>query len=214
MSRSISAQDRSSLIKLASSLPAGSSERKVILAGLVRADSTKVPADVLLALVQHSGEDLRAARRRFDLLEEDFERVGLVSVRAALSKLRQMSGPDRTTVLEYFEARSGLTNSRDKAAMNSATVSAFLTVAGSKLSQYDQKLQLKQPNPYRLGHYLEALDRVRQDVSSLNGDSSPEALAQLKRSFAKHFANLAPINATIKQIDQYLATGKMPSPVR
>ena len=34
MSRSLTAQDRSSLIKLASSLPAGSPERKAILAGL------------------------------------------------------------------------------------------------------------------------------------------------------------------------------------
>ena len=38
MSRTLTASDRSSLIRLASSLPAGSPERKTILAGLKKAD--------------------------------------------------------------------------------------------------------------------------------------------------------------------------------
>jgi len=139
MSRHITASDRSCLIRLASTLPVGSPERKTLLASL--------------------------------------------------------------TV-------------QDKVAMGSATVSAFLTVASSKLTQYDQKLEAKQPSPYRLGHYLGALERVRQDVSSVLESSSPEALALLKKSFAKHFVSLAPINATVKQIDQYLQTGKAPSLVR
>ena len=40
MSRSLTAQDRASLIRLASSLPAGSAERKAILAGLSKSSAT------------------------------------------------------------------------------------------------------------------------------------------------------------------------------
>lgn len=45
MSRLLTAQDRSSLIRLASSLTAGSAERKAILAGLAQTASVK-PADL------------------------------------------------------------------------------------------------------------------------------------------------------------------------
>ena len=48
MSRSLTAQDRSSLIKLASSLPAGSAERKAILAGLAKVAGQKTPVQIVL----------------------------------------------------------------------------------------------------------------------------------------------------------------------
>ncbi len=48
MSRSLTAQDRSSLIKLASSLPAGSAERKAILAGLSKTKTAAMDADQFL----------------------------------------------------------------------------------------------------------------------------------------------------------------------
>lgn len=111
--------------------------------------------------------------------------------------------------------RAILAHVAGKTAMNSATVSAFLAVAGSKLTQYDQKLSRTQPDIYRLGHFLGALKRVRQEMSSLLEDDSPEALIKLKRAItSQFFENLAPIRATLKQINQYLETGKMPSPVR
>ena len=58
MSRSLTAQDRTSLIRLASSLPAGSAERKAILAGLS---------------VEGSGRTLTADR--FPPEAEDFNKV-------------------------------------------------------------------------------------------------------------------------------------------
>jgi hypothetical protein len=281
--------NRALLIRLAKTMPVGSEERRVLLAGLSRsADMSKVPVEVLQALVQHSGEDLRAARRRFDLLEEDFERVGLASVRVALSKMPHMQGSDRDVVLGYFEARSeskgqGLSRSAshrfppeaedfnnvedadgfwawsiqdakkqglrlspesigdvifflnmaaaawerksrtaanhrkaelDKAAVGAATVSAFLAVASSKLTQYDQRLEAKQPNIYRMSHYLGALDKVRQDVKDVLNDDSPDALGRFRASLMRQFHTLPPITATIKQIDDYLTTGKLPRLVR
>lgn len=132
MSRTLTASDRSALIRLASAMPSGSPERRAILAGL------------------------------------------------------------------------------SKAALTNGTVRAFIEVASSKLTQYDQRLEAKQPNMYRLGHYLKALGNVREDVQDVMDDASPEALGRLRASFARRFNNLPPIVATIKQIDQYLTTGKLP----
>jgi hypothetical protein len=98
-----------------------------------------------------------------------------------------------------------------KSALTVGTVRAFIEVAASKLTQYDQRLEAKQPNMYRLGHYFRALDNVRGDVKGVMDDASPEALGVLRASFERRFLNLAPINATIKQIDEYLASGKLPS---
>ena len=107
MSRALTASDRSSLIRLASGLPKGSEERRVILSSLL-ADTA--PTEVLMALVLHSGEDLKDARRRFDLLEEDFERIGVASVVSALKRMPQMQESDREVVLGYFRSLESSTS--------------------------------------------------------------------------------------------------------
>ena len=102
-----------------------------------------------------------------------------------------------------------------KVAMNSGSVEAFIFLANSKLTQYDQKLSVTQPNPYRLGHYLEALSKVKKSVTKILHESTPEALATLKKAFAKEFMpDLAPIKNVNKQMDAFLATGKLPDLTR
>jgi len=49
MSRTLTAQDRSSLIRLASDLPKGSPERKAILAGLAKVAGQKTPVQIVLS---------------------------------------------------------------------------------------------------------------------------------------------------------------------
>lgn len=206
MNRTLTASDRSALIRLASTLPEGSVERRAILAGLVAGTA---PTNVLQALVRSSTEDLGDARSRYDLLEEEYERVGMGGVRLLLDQWH-IHGQDRMAVMYHYmdplTRRAGLS----KSALTAGTVRAFLAVASSKLTQFDQKLQARQPNLYRLGHYFAALDKVRGDVQGVLDDASPEALGRLRASFDQRFHNLPPINATIKQIDQYLASGKMP----
>jgi len=107
-----------------------------------------------------------------------------------------------------------------KTALGQATVEAFLMVASSKLTQYDAKLQAKRPNMYRLGHYLEALDKVRGDVRPFLKRDDPEALDALRKALLTRFtssggkASLPPINAVLRQISDYLDSGKMPSLTR
>lgn len=103
------------------------------------------------------------------------------------------------------------------AALPDGTVKTFLAVASSKLTQYDERLQKRQPNIYRLGHYFGALEKVEADVSRHKNDDSPEALEALRQSLLRRFtsrggkSDLPPIRNVIKQIDAFLESGKLPS---
>lgn len=102
------------------------------------------------------------------------------------------------------------------------TVEAFLAVLTSKVTQYDKATSAREAkrgghvNIYRMGLLLQAVDRVRGDirVQDLTSDS-PEALESFRRAVRKHMdADFPPAKATLKQVDQFLETGKAPSLVR
>jgi hypothetical protein len=98
---------------------------------------------------------------------------------------------------------------------DAATPRAFLSVLRSKLTQHDVKLSAKQPNMYRLGHYLAAAERVEKDMGKSLDSTSPAALEKLRLSLHKRFVMpFAPASAVERQIDAYLAKGIMPSLVR
>jgi hypothetical protein len=141
-------------------------------------------------------------------------------LRSALIRLAHANpGPVRQAVLPLVMA-SRTSSKRAAGTPLAGTVEMFLVLASSKLTQYDKKLQVKQPNLYRLGHYLEALNKVRKAMTPLLNDASPDALEKLKSAFLKFFTStgktpdLAPIKAVFKQIDDFIATGRPPSLVR
>lgn len=130
---------------------------------------------------------------------------------------RTLTASDRSALIRLASTmpkgdvmRRAILAGLSKSALTVGTVRAFIEVASSKLTQYDRRLEAKQPNMYRLGHYLKALNNVREDVRDVMDDASPEALDRLRASFERRFRGLPPIIATIKQIDQYIATGKLP----
>jgi hypothetical protein len=116
----------------------------------------------------------------------------------------------------------GMRAAADKVALNAGTLRAFRALASSKLTQYDERLQAKQPNNYRLGHYFGALERAEKDVLSHYDldDDSPEALNAFKSALLRRStssggrSDLPPIRNVIKQIDAFLATGQLPSLTR
>lgn len=58
---------------------------------------------------------------------------------------------------------------------------------------------------------LGALGKVRDDVESVEGSDSPEAMAKLKASIGKRFnAGFPPAEKLIKQIDAFVDGGKLP----
>jgi hypothetical protein len=65
MSRNLSASDRASLVRLASSLPAGSAQRKAILAGLGKTDRTSKTASTSPVLTNYLTELIETASRKF-----------------------------------------------------------------------------------------------------------------------------------------------------
>jgi len=105
---------------------------------------------------------------------------------------------------------------------DAATPRAFLSVLRSKLTQHDMRLSAKQPNMYRLGHYLAAAERVEKDMGKSLDSTSPAALEKLRQSLHKRFVIrivvdrklIHLVSAVERQIDAYLAKGTMPSLVR
>ncbi len=92
------------------------------------------------------------------------------------------------------------------------TVKGFLTILVGRLTQYDKKLDAKQPNIYRLGLLFAAKEKVEARVKRYLDDSTPQALDALKEALTKEFLvdHMPPVKAVMKMIDEYLATGKAP----
>lgn len=105
---------------------------------------------------------------------------------------------------------------RSKTAALQPTVEGFLMILRGNLVQSDQaqeKRDLKRgtpPNPYALGHMMEALNKVRSQVASIKDSSDPADLEKLKVAINRQFHDVAPIRKTLKAIDNYLRTGKAP----
>ncbi len=118
MSRSLTAQDRSSLIRLASSLPAGSAERKAILAGLSKS----------------------AGSKELDLLEgselADYEEVTLRRVKRFKWQVFSLNGVVRKVVVHSVGLDGSKASFTENDARESGTTLAnlieFLENAGAK----------------------------------------------------------------------------------
>ena len=102
--------------------------------------------------------------------------------------------------------------------MADGSVKAFLMVLRSKLTQYDKKLIDKEMqrggrgNIYRLGHYLEAADRVEQDLRSNLDKEDSATMEKLKTSLQFRFSpDFPPVKNVLKQIEAWEAKGKKPS---
>lgn len=88
-------------------------------------------------------------------------------------------------------------------------------VLSSALTQYDQRQsKSKYHNPYALAQYFAAANSLKDELKAKKLDdlSTPEAFASLKGMLGYYFAEtFSPIKKVIKQIDQYLDTGKEPN---
>jgi len=97
-------------------------------------------------------------------------------------------------------------------------VSTFLQIFSSHLTQYDQKQMAAEIKRGGLGNYnrlsllLAAASLVRNDVKDVEDSDSPEAMQRLKKSLDNRFnvSALPPATKLVKQIDAFLASGKLP----
>lgn len=96
--------------------------------------------------------------------------------------------------------------------MREATVGLFLTVLSGSLTQYDRKLQTKQPNIYRLGHYLGALQSTREACAAVEAQSDSAAMEVLKRALHRFYepSQLPPVKKLLGQIDAWVSSGTVP----
>lgn len=98
------------------------------------------------------------------------------------------------------------------------TVGNFVAVMNSLLTQFDAKLASRERhvNIYRLGHYLEAANRVTEklDAAGVREDEvmTPEIADVFSDALSGSFeGDFPPTKKLVKQISDYLSLGKNPS---
>jgi hypothetical protein len=97
-----------------------------------------------------------------------------------------------------------------------ATVQVFLMLLSSKLVQSDtaqSKRDMKRGIPtniYALGHMLKAKDQVEADVKAVLHNDDEASLRKLQKALKHRFNEVSPVRYTIKAIDKYIETGKIP----
>lgn len=100
---------------------------------------------------------------------------------------------------------------RIKLAALEPTVEGFVSILRGLLIQYDTKQsRTRFYNPYALGQYMGAVDRVRQMVSSVLRSAAPEDLEKLRKAVDRNFNDFPPKKAFFKALDNYISTGKAP----
>ena len=97
-----------------------------------------------------------------------------------------------------------------------ATVSVFMALLMSKITQYDMFLEKRgDGNIYRLGNLMKAADKVKSEVSHVKDLDTPEAFNVLRTSLNKHFLrDFPPLKNVLKQLDAWEHQQKEPSLVR
>lgn len=96
------------------------------------------------------------------------------------------------------------------------TLNTFLILLTSKITQHDAAAQKRAArkreffNISALPQMFAAGEAVKRDVADVLMSSDPTDFARLRRSILERFNEIAPIRATIKQLDEYLKTGVKP----
>jgi len=166
----------------------------------------------------------RWAEAVMNSVADEFDKLGEMDpedVAKLIADVEYTGEDSEDTTEETTEMQSGYfarVSARLAEAISSGTVETFLMVLRSKLTQYDKRLGSGEskrggmPNIYRIGHYLKAAQDVEDAVSSIKTKDDPESLQSLKRAIAQSFgATMPPAKATLKQIDDYIASGKKPT---
>lgn len=128
--------------------------------------------------------------------------------------LADLSDGDLRKLASLFKIQTESAPLREQAGEGS--VAKFLVVLGSKLTQYDVRLSAMERkrgrvNIYRLGHYMGALQKVRDDVASFETESSPEAIGKFMTAVGDYFDVLMPpVKNMMDQADAWTSKGIPP----
>lgn len=104
----------------------------------------------------------------------------------------------------------------DATSNQKGSVEHFNIVLGSKLTQYDVRLSAAERkrgrcNIYRLGHYLGALEKVRNDTAPFSTDSSNEAIQKWMEAVLNYFDEaLPPVKNVLDQANAWIQNGTPP----
>lgn len=119
------------------------------------------------------------------------------------------------TRLARIESLAAEVVATDVVAAKAGTVGVFLRIMGSKVTQFDKKLEARgQSNTFRLGHYLNALHEAEKQLTRDRidqGASDATSLTALKEALSRNFtSDFPPLKNVLKQIDAFINSGTLP----
>ena len=116
---------------------------------------------------------------------------------------------------EIVEGYSSVVGAIELTEATAGTVDVFLAILTSQLTRYDQNLGKREAkkgrtNIYRMGHLLKAVHDVRDLMKGMESNDDPDSLNRLKQAIKRKFTDIGPVSRTLKKIDAFIDTGKLP----
>lgn len=92
------------------------------------------------------------------------------------------------------------------------TVEEFLFGLLTKLKKWDERLSRRDDNIFRLSHYLEAWNKIDDDVASVKHRSDKEAMDLLRQSISRRFIvrEMPPAQKLLDAMSKWEETGRRP----
>lgn len=120
--------------------------------------------------------------------------------------------PETTPIVPASAPAGSQVNEAAGEGQPKASLSRFLGILSSELTQYDQRQSKgKFWNPYALGHYMKALSVIRDDVEGLEDSDAEGDLRKLQRAISAGFTpQFPPATKVLKAIDLFLEKGLLP----
>jgi Ni/Co efflux regulator RcnB len=163
-----------------------------------------------------AGDKAKAEWRKFEMAVQDEDVYNKSASDEREARFEEGKPADPTKNMSPEDAKEWKVQNEEnrdnfKTAAADAKVKTFLAIMSSYVTQQDQKEEKKNPNIYRLGLFLEALQRAEDKLHNYMDRDDEEAMQVLKAALSKAFnSNFPPLKKILKQIDEWQMGQKLP----
>ena len=139
--------------------------------------------------------------------------AGEKALRARFEEGKPADPTDNMSPADAKEWKAQTEENKDnfKTAASDAKVSTFFAILSSYLTQQDEKEDKKNPNLYRLGLFLQAMQGAEDKLHKYMERDDSEAMDAMKAVLSRAFnPGFPPLKKILKQIDEWQTSQKLP----
>jgi hypothetical protein len=165
-----------------------------------------------------AGDKAKAEWRKFEdaVQDEDVYNSGKYASDEHEARFEEGKPADPTDNMSPEDAKEWKAQTEEnkdnfKTAASDAKVSTFFAILSSYLTQQDQKEDKRNPNIYRLGLFLKAMQEAEDKLHKYLDRDDSEAMDAMKAVLSRAFnSNFPPLKKILKQIDEWQTHQKLP----